>query len=454
LLDPLTAVRLVWAITGGFPKSRLLKKKEEADLKESDTPPTALTHYSNINADEANILLTKIVTESEKDVPEKEYVTKSVIAMRASLRNLGTIYNGRELNFKENEVLRDAYVESIKASIEFGKNIKDYAIGIPTAVVGALASVGVSLILSDLTGKQLNSTDLYLVAIVFGLLGYLYYWVQIKIGYHANFRDLMQQELERDVYYEQYLYRVHRQLQELFTELNTIHYEVFHNPYSENSETEGREAITNLIKNLCPTACENVCYCSREKGTNTDRWAWCETGIGDSCLTLRGKPPKPEDCPKECPHWKRETNVKYYIIPIAVIVAIVVLAGTYLIFFAAPGPVATLEKTSPFQDLLMNQSMNISVALMNKGSDSITDISIKDEVPEGFNLTTGSTTLTAELLDQGRTIFMNYTLTASKAGKFDLNPAKATYAVNGSPQMISSKPITITVSEKGNTSPS
>jgi hypothetical protein len=457
LLDPLTAVRLVWAITGGFPTSRLLKKKDEADIKDSDTAPTTHVHYSNINADEANDLLTKIVTESEKHEKEKEYITKSVIAMRAALRNLGTIYNGRELNFKENETLRDSYIKSITDSIEFGKAAKDFITGVPAAIIGALGSVGVSLILSNLTGVELNATDLYLIAVVFGLLGFLYYWFQMKVGHQKNFRGLMQQELERDIYYRQYLYRAHLQLQSLFTELNTIHRDVFKKPYSETSEKEGKEAITNLITNLCPTGCENLRYCAYEHRMDKDWWAWCETGVGDSCLTMR-KPPNPEECNKDNKDWPPFTNrVKYFIkdniitiVVVAIVIAVLCITA-YFAFFATPGTVVTLEKTSSVQDLMVNRSLNISVALMNRGSSSITDITIEDTVPEGFNLTGGNTSLEEGTLEQGGTLFLNYTLQALVADTYNLSPAKASYTVSGGARTISSNAINITVSEEGNT---
>lgn len=454
LLDPLTAVRLTWAITGGFPTSRLLKKEEEADRKDSDTTSTTPAHYSNINADEANTILAKIVNEAEKHEKEKEYLTKSVIAMRSALRNLGTIYNGRELNFKENETLRKAYIQSITDSIEFGKSIKDYAVAFPEAVLGALGSVGISLILSNITGIELNPADYYLIAIVFGLLGFLVYGFQIKVGNNQKFRGLMQQELERDIYYRQYLYRVHRQLQELFTELNIIHRQVFNNPYSEDSEQEGKEAIKDLITNLCPTACEHARYCSYEYRMSKDWWAWCETGVGDSCLTLRD-PLKPEDCNKNCKDWppfqKRLKNIAKDNIASIIVVAIVILTVCIIAFFAlsaAPASVATLQKTSDIQELFVNQSLNVSVALTNKGSESIMDISMRDTVPDGFNLTRGSTNLTAGMLEEGKTLFMNYTLTATKADSIDLGPAKAVYTVNESPYIISSKSITITVKEE------
>ena len=274
LLDPLTAVRLVWAITDGFPKSRLLKKKEEADLKEPDTPPSNLLHYSNINADEANIILKTIITESEKNIQEKEYIKKSVIAMRAALRNLGTLYSGRELNFRENDDLRQAYIASITDSITLSNDFKKWSEGLPAALLSGLAGLGVSYFFKEFIGLPFGAADYLLFILLFAILGYIIAWMIMKYGYSQKFKGLMQQELERNIYYEQYLYRVHGQLQNLFAELTTIHEEVFHKPYSPHAESEGKTAITGMITALCPTACQNIMYCSRERGTNKDHWAW------------------------------------------------------------------------------------------------------------------------------------------------------------------------------------
>jgi hypothetical protein len=277
----------------------------------------------------------------------------------------------------------------------------------------------------------------------------------MKIGYYRHFEGMIQQEHERIIYFEQYLYRVHRQLQELFNELDTIHQEVFGKP----TEQKGEEAIKNLVGNLYPTACKNVTSCARKEGTNKDTWAWCETGVSETCLELY-KPPEikdpnnPEDLKKlkECPHWKKESPLKSLRIPIALL-SVMVIAIIILVFSVNPAPDVVLGKTSSLQELEMNQSLNVSLALTNKGSDSITDITITDEVPsEGFILTEGNTTRNEELLEQGKTIFMNYTLKALQAGSYDLKPAKASYALNGSSHTISSKSITINVNEEGNTS--
>ena len=148
LLDPLTAVRLVWALTGGFSRSTLLKKGEgDVTTSEPETPitQTGQGHYTNINADEANTLLGEIVKESKNHSKEKKYIGRSVIAMRAALRNLETIYNGRELSFKENDVLRKAHLASIEKSIEFGKSFKDFGVLIVSGIVAGTIALGTLL---------------------------------------------------------------------------------------------------------------------------------------------------------------------------------------------------------------------------------------------------------------------------------------------------------------------
>ena len=92
LLPPATAVRMVWAFTGGF--------SNDAHSKQS----TVLIQAA----------LKDIKERAQADADEEKYVISSIATMDASRRSLDTIYKGRQLNFEENETLRSAYLDSVK----------------------------------------------------------------------------------------------------------------------------------------------------------------------------------------------------------------------------------------------------------------------------------------------------------------------------------------------------
>lgn len=373
-------------------------------------------HYTNINADEANTILGKILEESKNQFQEKIYIGRSVVAMRAALCNLQTIYDGRELNFKENGVLRKAHLASIERSIEFGKSLKDFGVLAVSGIISGTIALGGSLLIDKLLGVSFSSTDLFIISIIFGLFGFFLYWVMMKYGYKNQLKEYIKRDHERTLYYEQYLFRVRRQLIELYKELIIIHNEVFETDYT--AETK-RKDIETLIGVICPTWCKHVDKCICQYDLSSDEWVWCETGAVTPCPNRPPASEKPDTC-----KFRKPPSILKPLIAIAGSIAIVFIL---LAIFSSPVPVVKLDKSPAFQALYENQTVNVTISLMNLGDDTITQILIKDEVPAGFIIMAGSPTLPVNSLERGDTIFMNYTLRSVKTGSFDLPPAEAFY---------------------------
>jgi hypothetical protein len=103
ILPPFTAVRLAWAIAGKFAsrgESKLCAQVAERTLKD-------------------------LSEHAAKDPRERAYVLQVEATVHASARSLEVIYMGRELNFTENEKLREAYIENVRDSIKFGSDMRD-----------------------------------------------------------------------------------------------------------------------------------------------------------------------------------------------------------------------------------------------------------------------------------------------------------------------------------------
>jgi uncharacterized repeat protein (TIGR01451 family) len=459
LLDPLTAVRLVWAITGGFPQSSLLKEEKSAASSEPNTPKPEESPYVDTNAQDANKLLDSII-EKYKDSPddkEKLYIYKAVIAMRAALRNLRTIHSGRELDFKENNILRTAYLDSLAENIKFGNDIGDYVKTLPTTIVTILTGLGISLAATEVLGISINAFHIVAIIVLSGILGYLLTWFLMNRSYKLQNRGLMLQEFERHVYFEQYVYRAREQLRILHQQLHEIREDVFSTDNANPDDLEAKNKVRKLAKKkaeseaeqlkcllnaLFPDYCERVTECLR-KSFQPAIWGICDTGykspfpnIKASSAPFRGKTSStllgseaPPASSRRCPY-RPPTNTHYiaiFAVGIVALIAGVIIAPLLPAILAPPDSSVHLVKSPTFQAIQENQTVNVSVSLTNQGEDEITNILIEDEVPEGFTLIEGSRSQFFESLKRGETEYMNYTLRASRAGSFNISAAMAFY---------------------------
>ncbi len=212
LLSPFIGIRLAWAITGKFSNDET----------------------SKVSATVAEQALKSIRTEAAKDPKEGQYVAQSEAAIEASMRSLEIIHKGRELNFEENKKLRDAYMETVKENIEFGNKAQDFLKSLPTmAITGAGATITFGGYLASRIGVPEASTTAFLWALGVAMagVGYLIHMGVVRAMRRRTQMLLVQQDYDRNLYYEQYMSRVAMTLTSLYLDLDRIHQVVFGAPY-------------------------------------------------------------------------------------------------------------------------------------------------------------------------------------------------------------------------------
>ena len=173
LLPTITAVRMVWAMTGKF---------------SDDEPSKTMATY-------VEDVLKSIEDQAAGISPEeKSYVTSVAATMKASLRSLDTAYKGRDLNFEENEKLRTAYLESVKESLSFGSKAQDFLKSLPTMTIGAAGGVTVA------QAFQVSNVALWGVGLVLAALGYLVNLFFVRRARRQTQMLYVSQDYERGLY--------------------------------------------------------------------------------------------------------------------------------------------------------------------------------------------------------------------------------------------------------------
>lgn len=261
LLPPVTAIRMVWALTGKF-----------SDNEES-----------KITATLTEAILKSIQERADKDEREREYVSSAVAAMYATLRTLDIIHKGRELNFKENEKLREAYLDSVRENLEFGKKFDHFIRSLPAITIGGAGGVT----LAEAFG--ISGVMLWALTLALGAAGYI-----VNLGIVRSMRKRKQmlyviQDYERSLYYDQYVTRVSVTLSSLYLDLDRIHKTVFGESYPVDREI--KSIIEDILKGVRPTFCRYVHKHMREKKIKPELWTICETGK--------------EEATKKCPYWEK-----------------------------------------------------------------------------------------------------------------------------------------------------
>ena len=252
LLPTVTAVRMVWAMTGKF-----------SDDEASKTIATYVEDGLKNIEDQASGL----------GPEEKSYVTSAVATMKASLRSLDTAYKGRELNFDENEKLRTTYLDSVKESLSFGSKAQDFLKSLPTMTIGAAGGVTVAQAIG------ISGIKLWGVGLVLAALGYL-----VNLWFVGRARRQTQmlyvsQDYERGLYYEQYLSRVTDIMRGLFLDLERIHKRVFTENYeTDTNPTTITKIINDILAGVHSTFCTYAHKHMADKTVTPELWARCESG--------------------------------------------------------------------------------------------------------------------------------------------------------------------------------
>lgn len=252
-LSPMLGVRLAWALTGKF--SNEASSHSIAELAENDL---------------------ERIRDNTKEAKESQYVNAAIPTIRATQRILGTIYRWRELNFRENEKLREAYLENAKENIEFGVTVKDFLKSLPTA---SLATAGGAVAVSELSFFQdLTSSQMGLVYLGFAAAGYFVNMLVIRpISRRYQQRLYVEQDYERNLYYEHYVTQVGTVLHSLYLDLDLIHNRVFGARYSPNTLSEA-ETFGHLIRGLRGTPCPWIHKHMKDKVITPELWPRCEAG--------------------------------------------------------------------------------------------------------------------------------------------------------------------------------
>jgi hypothetical protein len=262
LLPPAAAVRMTWARTSAF-------------SSEDARPKTAVVEIEE--------LLKEIKDKADKENLERAYVYSALACMDASLRNLETIYKGRELRFEENEKIRSVYLESVRDNIDFGNKARDFLKSLPTMAISTGGGVTVA--------EALNITGVSLWALGLGLagLGYLINLLIIRAMRSRRQMLYVEQYYARDLCYDQYIARVTETLIGLYLDLERIHKGVFKEAYSEKENA--REVVAGVLAGLQSTSCKYERKHMGEKRITPALWTICHTGDTDAA--------------KYCPQWEK-----------------------------------------------------------------------------------------------------------------------------------------------------
>lgn len=258
LLPTVTAVRMVWSMTGMFSNdesSNTMAKYVEGALKRVEDQAQA----QGVSPE------------------EKGYVTSAVATMKASLRSLDTVYKGRALNFAENEKLRAAYLESIKENLNFGNKAQHFLKSLPTMTIGAAGGVTVAQV------WEISGVTLWGIGLLLAALGYLVNLWFVRLARRQTQMYYVAQDYERGLYYEQYNSRVSSILLGLFLDLERIHKGMFGENCEEDTSPGAMEGIIrDILAGVRSTFCPYVHKHMREKKVTPELWALCESGNAEA----------------------------------------------------------------------------------------------------------------------------------------------------------------------------
>lgn len=256
LLPPFAAVRLTWALTGQFSKG---------------------SESQNIY-DLADKVLRDIQAQA-KNGPEQEYVDSTVAIIMASMRTLGTIYKGRELNFEENEKLRSVALDNARENLEFGKNAQDFIKSLPAMTV----TTGTGVITASALGME--NSQLWMLGVGLAGLSYLVNLWIVRAWHDRKQRLYLKQDYERNLYFEQYVTRVSATLTSMYKDIDRVHMRIFGQPYPLKPPEDVPYIVEETLKGIRHTMCDYVHKHMKEGKIVPKLWPRCETGgqIAEEC---------------------------------------------------------------------------------------------------------------------------------------------------------------------------
>jgi len=271
LLPPVTAIRMVWAMTGKF---------------SSDQPSQAIAAYVESE-------LQTIQDESKTASAEELGYTRSTITtMKASLRTLDTVFKCRELNFEENEQLRAAYLTSVNESIQFGTKAKDFIKSLPTMTIGTAGGVTLA------SALHVEGLTLWALGLALAALGYVVNLIFVYMSRKQTQQLYITQDYERGLYYDQYIHRVNGIMLSLFLDIERIHKKSFGENYEPDvSPTAMQTIINGVLSGVHTSLCLYAHKHMQAKKITPALWAICESGSTEAthiCKYWEGKRELPQ----------------------------------------------------------------------------------------------------------------------------------------------------------------
>ncbi len=252
ILPPLSAIRIVWALTGAFSNDD--HSKHAAMLVEE--------RLKNIGERVAK----------EPDPKEQEYVLSAIACIEATVRSLDTIYKGRELNFKENEELRKVYLESIKGNLEFGESAREFLKTLPGLSIGGAGGLTLA------SALNISGITLWGIGITLAAVGYALNALIVQNARKQRQLLYVGQDYDRDLYYDRYISQVSLILTSLYLDLDRIHKNVFGQAYPISDLSSAKAIVEDFLKGVRPSLCPHVHKHMHEKTITPQIWSRCEAG--------------------------------------------------------------------------------------------------------------------------------------------------------------------------------
>jgi len=284
ILPPSIAVSLTWQFTSIFSEN---------------------SSYKLIKGDYENILngLIDLAKEVDKKDPKKKdleqrYVKSSIILIKSALRNLQIIIDGRNLNFKEENELRQKSQDLIDNFSTFSRNLQSIIPRLGSVTVaGAAGGIPIATLVTDLLEKWIPKD---VVGLIFPLtiagvagIGYIVNSVVITPYLIKRFQsEKIRADYHRNLYFEQFIDKSQLVLVDLYCQICQIHDQIFQNSKSDKTKNDAEKFVENLLAGSRGRMCKYVHKHMQDKKVKiTDKlWALCETGHGIS----------------ECEYYKKE----------------------------------------------------------------------------------------------------------------------------------------------------
>jgi uncharacterized repeat protein (TIGR01451 family) len=451
VLTPIAGVKLAWAMTGGFPQSNVpVEGNADASQATGDKKENAsqgsMVATSAVNAEKMLACEAKTLP---TDPNQLAYVRESTLAIRAAVRNLSTVYRGRELNLRENDVLRKVYLNAIKEDLSFVISLKNFTKALPGAVIAGGISLGFSLISQRYLGVPLTESDILIFTIIAAAFGITLFFFFNLVTRWRQKKFFVQRDHERTVYFKNYLIRSEKVLRDLYYELALKYQSCIDKAFTDftpkkNPEEKGDgnykdyDEIDLMLKSLYPMECEDADKCVYSWFFYPRWWIYCETRNCEARTKPKETTPKKTGSWWESvgdieSWWESVCTYKKWIY-LSQVLSVIVGISLILIIFNVPSMIpwpspssVTLTKSPAAFALYQNQTINVSIVLNNTGSTDISDIIIDDIVPTAFIFESGNLTQSVVSLKPQESQSLQYTIRSRYTGNFTIPQARAVF---------------------------